>query len=128
MLEIRVPDKIECWVCDAQESDVSYLVRFSPPEALEHKSEFERLDYILLDWKGIVFNGEPAPCTRENKLSFFSWDVEQNDAVKYWFLYSSASTMTTFVDLKKTLARLRAPSSGGSTSLRQAPNGVTSAN
>lgn len=127
MIEIKQTKKIERWIDDEQESDVSYLVRFAPPEMLEGKSEFDRLDFILLDWKGVNFGGEPEPCTRENKLAFFSWDVEQNDAAKYWFLYANASTMSTFIDLKKTLARLKGPSSGESTSQAPAPNGATNA-
>jgi hypothetical protein len=26
------------------------------------------IDYAILDWTGILDNGEPAPCTRENKV------------------------------------------------------------
>lgn len=26
------------------------------------------LDFVLVDWRGVLFRGAPAPCTREHKL------------------------------------------------------------
>ena len=118
MIEIKQPEVIETWVDYEQGEGERYKIRFAPKEALEGKSEFERLDFILLDWQGINENGEPMACTTENKLKFFLWDVEQNDAARYWFLYAQATTMFTFIDVKKTLARSNKPSNGGSTSQR----------
>jgi hypothetical protein len=127
MIQIRQPKVIETWVDYEGDEGEKYKLRFAPKEALEGKGEFERLDFILLDWQGINENGEPMPCNAENKLKFFFWDVEQNDAARYWWIYAQATTMFTFIDVKKTLARSKAPSNGGSTSQKPAEKIATNA-
>lgn len=119
MIEIRQPEVIETWVDYEHGEGERYKIRFAPKETLEGKGEFERLDFILLDWQGINENGEPMPCNADNKLKFFLWDVEQNDAARYWWIYAQATTMFTFIDVKKTLNRSNTPSNGGSISQKQ---------
>jgi hypothetical protein len=78
---------------DGAQPDVSYTLRLLPIEqmkALHRKNTqkvrsprsgvlvsgetdsigfgFDAFDYCVVDWSGITLNGQPAPCSRDNKL------------------------------------------------------------
>lgn len=127
MIEITQQNQVESWFDYEGGEGESYQIKFTPPEEIRSKSEFEIFDTMLLDWKGVLKNGLPLECTTENKYALFLYDVQNNQAARYWWIYRKACTMFSFVDLKKTLTALNTPSSGGLVTPGQAPNGATSA-
>lgn len=127
MVEIIEQKEIEAWFDYEAGEDEAYFLRFTPPEELKSKSEFEIFDTMVQGWKGVLKDGKPLVCNTANKYALFMHDIQASDAARYWWVYRKACTMLNFVDLKKTLIALNAPSSGDSTSHKPQSNGAKSA-
>jgi hypothetical protein len=67
-VRLRAAPKHKLVEIEARHTTTDVVAGIAISKVNEKAVQEDRYDYNIVDWEGIVMDGQPLPCTRENKL------------------------------------------------------------